>query len=126
MMTKAEALQIDELLSHLVREVGMNVVAAVIRARETLARNTEGQRLLNQLRIAQDTGVLPQCTHRRPLMDWSGEQLVPPCGCRLVEPSVEYIDRRLVGLGRPERARKAPVRKPSARKPSTKSSRRRG
>lgn len=85
-MTKAEAAQIDELLTHLVREVGMNAVRAVATARETLRDNTEGRQLPKQLKLAQKIGRLPFCGHGTPLMDWSGEQLVPICGCRLVEP----------------------------------------
>lgn len=87
MMTKEEAQQVTRLLEQLVREVGMNVVAAVDRAKEAIERATEGRRLPEQLRIARRLKVLPTCLHRRPLMDWSGEQLTPPCGCRLVEPT---------------------------------------
>lgn len=87
MMTKAEAKQIDDLLSMLVREVGMNVTGAVKFARRSLEKATEGQILTEQLRRAKRKMILPMCTHGRPLMDWSGEQLVPPCGCRLVEPT---------------------------------------
>ena len=108
MMTKAEAKQICDLLTHLVREArgdaivlpsspssrrsvtewrGMDVVAAVGRAQETLALNAEGQILPIQLERARKADLLPACSHARSLMDWSGEQLVPPCGCRLVEPT---------------------------------------
>jgi hypothetical protein len=93
-MTRAEAAQIDKLLTELVRAVGMNVVAAVDRARQTLARHTEGQLLATHLERAQAAGGLPRCAHNRSLMDWSGEQLTPPCGCRLVEPDLaEGYDR---------------------------------
>ncbi len=87
MMTKEEAKQIDNLLTELVRAVGMNVVNAVKRARETIVRCTEGRTLVKQRAIANLNGCLPKCGHGRMLMDWSGEQLVPQCGCRLVEPN---------------------------------------
>jgi hypothetical protein len=93
-MTKAEAKQIDNLLTELVRAAGMNVVNAVKIARQTLARSAEGQILTKQLKIAQEAERLPECRHGRPLMDWSGEQLVPPCGCRLVEPTAGHKERR--------------------------------
>jgi hypothetical protein len=86
-ITKVQAAQIDALLSDLVRLGGMNYVNAVAVARRSLAEATEGQKLPRQLRLARRREDLPRCTHERPLMDWSGEQLVPPCGCRLVEPA---------------------------------------
>lgn len=87
MITKAEAAQIDKLLTLLVREIGMNVVAAVEVARESLAKATEGRLLPKQLATATKLGSLPKCAHNRLLLDWGGEQHVPPCGCRLVEPT---------------------------------------
>lgn len=87
MITKTQAAQIDALLSELVKLGGMNYVNAVQVARRSLAEATEGQILNQQLKIARQREELPRCTHERPLMDWSGEQLVPPCGCRLVEPT---------------------------------------
>ncbi len=89
MITKAQAAQIDALLSDLVKLGGMNYVNAVSVARRSLAEATEGRQLPNQLEIARRREELPKCSHDRPLMDWSGEQLVPPCGCRLVEPTVK-------------------------------------
>lgn len=89
MITKAQAAQIDALLSDLVKLGGMNYVNAVRFARRSLAEATEGRRLPLQLAIARRHEELPKCSHDRPLMDWSGEQLVPPCGCRLVEPTTK-------------------------------------
>lgn len=93
MMTKAEAKLIDDLLTQLVSEVAMHrladdaarIVSQVKRARAAVERGTEGRLLPLQLRRARKAELLPQCFHGKPLMDWSGEQLVPPCGCRLVE-----------------------------------------
>ena len=89
MITKAKAAQIDALLSELVKLGGMNYVNAVRVARHSLAEATEGRLLPRQLKIATHREELPTCPHARSLMDWSGEQLVPPCGCRLVEPTLE-------------------------------------
>jgi hypothetical protein len=86
-ITKAQAAQIDKLLSELVKLGGMNYVNAVAVARRTLAQATEGLYLPRQLAQARRKEMLPLCTHGRPLMDWSGEQLVPSCGCRFVEPT---------------------------------------
>ena len=86
-MTKAAAAQINALLSELVKLGGMNYVKAVGVARASIAQATEGQTLPIQLRLAQTREQLPACVHDRILMDWSGEALVPPCGCRLVEPT---------------------------------------
>ena len=86
MITQAQAAQINALLSELVKLGGMNYVNAVQVARRALAEATEGQILPKQLKHALQQEALPRCTHDSPLMDWSGEQLVPPCGCRLVEP----------------------------------------
>lgn len=87
MITKAEAKQIRDLLHDAAKMGGMNYSNAVRRAIETLEKATEGRHLPKQLEIARRSEVLPMCAHRCPLMDWSGEQLVPPCGCRLVEPT---------------------------------------
>jgi hypothetical protein len=87
MITKAQAAQIDALLADLVKLGGMNYVNAVRFARRSLAEATEGQLLPRQLELARRYEKLPMCTHDRPLMDWAGEQHVPPCGCRLVEPT---------------------------------------
>lgn len=87
MITKMQAAQIDKLLSELVKLGGMNYVNAVHVARRSLAEATEGRHLPQQLEIARRRERLPQCEHGRSLMDWSGEQLVPPCGCRVVEPT---------------------------------------
>ena len=87
MITKAQAAQIDALLSDLVKLGGMNYVNAVRAARHSLTEATEGRLLPEQLKMARQREQLPRCAHDRPLMDWSGEQLVPPCGCRLVEPT---------------------------------------
>ncbi len=89
MITKSQAAQIDALLSDLVKFGGMNYVNAVQFARRSLAEATEGHQLPQQLKRAQHSERLPMCAHDRPLMDWSGEQLVPSCGCRLVEPTQE-------------------------------------
>jgi hypothetical protein len=86
-ITKAQVAQIDALLSDLVKLGGMNYVSAVKVARRSLAEATEGRHLPQQLKRAQRSELLPLCAHDKPLMDWSGEQLVPPCGCRLVEPT---------------------------------------
>ena len=88
MITKAQAAQIDALLSELVKLGGMNYVSAVQIARRSLAEAAEGRMLPKQLKIARHREKLPTCSHDKPLMDWSGEQLVPPCGCRLVEPTL--------------------------------------
>jgi hypothetical protein len=88
-ITKAQAAQIDALLSDLVKLGGMNYVNAVRFARRSLADATEGRELPRQLELARRSEELPKCSHDRTLMDWSGEQLVPPCGCRLVEPAKE-------------------------------------
>ena len=89
MITKLKAAQIDALLSELVKLGGMNYVNAVQIARRSLAEATEGLLLPRQLEIATRREALPTCSHNRSLLDWSGEQLVPPCGCRLVEPTLE-------------------------------------
>lgn len=95
-MTKAQAAQIDALLSDLVRLGGMNYVNAVRVARQSLADATEGRHLPRQLKLAQRSEELPRCEHGCSLMDWSGEQLVPPCGCRIVEPTaVQSTDKRV-------------------------------
>lgn len=47
-------------------------------------------RLPRQLEIATLAGFLPRCAHHRVLMDWGGDQLLPPCGCRIVEPDEGY------------------------------------
>ena len=93
MITKAQAAQIDKLLSDLVKLGGMNYVNAVGVARKSLAEATEGRALPQQLEIARRREELPRCSHDKPLMDWSGEQLVPPCGCRLVEPALKVTSR---------------------------------
>ena len=92
MITKAQAKQIDELLSELVK-LGGNYVNAVGVARQSLAEATEGRHLPKQLELARKSEWLPRCTHRAPLMDWSGEQLAPPCGCRLVEPTAKIAKK---------------------------------
>lgn len=92
MITKAQAEQLNKLLSELVRLGGADV--HVIRnARRAIAQATEGQYLPQQLEFARQREQLPRCSHDRPLMDWSGEQLVPPCGCRLVEPTKKETTR---------------------------------
>ncbi len=87
MITKAKAAQINNLLSELVKLGGTNYVDAVRTGRESLAKATEGRKLPRQLTLARQRELLPMCPHDSPLMDWAGEQLVPPCGCRLVEPT---------------------------------------
>jgi len=93
-ITKAQAAQIDALLSDLVKLGGMNYVSAVKIARRSLAEAAEGRHLPQQLKLARRREILPFCTHDCPLMDWSGEQLVPPCGCRLVEPREPTVKGR--------------------------------
>lgn len=93
MITKAQAAQIENLLADLVKLGGMNYVNAVSFARRSIAEATEGRHLTKQLKLAREREELPRCTHDRPLMDWSGEQLVPPCGCRLVEPTKKETTR---------------------------------
>ncbi len=95
MITKAQAAQIEALLDDLLAAVGKdlvkrggeNYVKAVKEARRALTAATEGRHLPQQLKRARQLDMLPLCSHRSPLMDWSGEQLVPRCGCRLVEPT---------------------------------------
>jgi len=99
-ITKARAKQIDDLLSELVKLGGMNYVKAVRVARQSLAEATEGRRLPKQLELARKSELLPLCTHRAPLMDWSGEQLVPPCGCRLIEPIKTAVKKSAKGTAR--------------------------
>lgn len=89
MITKTKAAQIEALLCELVKLGGVNYVNAVRVAKRSLVEATEGRQLPQQLKLARQREQLPRCTHERPLMDWAGEQLVPPCGCRLVEPDVE-------------------------------------
>lgn len=90
MMTKAERKEMVDLLQSLCSGRGIkNMNGSIQAAREILDRGTEGQHLPLQLEIAQRLCMLPMCTHSRPLMDWSGEALVPPCGCRLIEPTKE-------------------------------------
>ena len=93
MITKAQAKQIDDLLAELVKLGGMNYVNATRVARQSLTEATDGRRLPKQLELARKSELLPLCTHRAPLMDWSGEQLVPPCGCRLVEPTAKIAKK---------------------------------
>lgn len=94
MLTKQEAARIDELLEALLvnvsptwlHRVDVPIGEAVQAARASLMHAVEGMRLPKHLAMAKATDKLPRCSHRMNLMDWSGEQLVPPCGCRLVEP----------------------------------------
>ena len=110
MITKAQAAQIDALLSDLVKLGGMNYVNAVRAARQALSEATEGRHLPQQLKRAQHRQFLPMCAHDKPLMDWSGEQLVPPCGCRLVEPTTQDTTAkwREIVDGKPYKPTKTP------------------
>ena len=88
MITKAERKEILDLIHS--PSTSLTRLKRVLKeAGKILNRGTEGQHLPMQLEIAQHLCMLPMCTHSRPLMDWTGEQLVPPCGCRLVEPTKE-------------------------------------
>lgn len=91
MMTKAERKEIlDLILTPSVPWMSLKrAKSALEEAGKILDRGTEGQHLPLQLEIAQRLCMLPMCTHSRPLMDWSGEALAPPCGCRLIEPTEE-------------------------------------
>jgi hypothetical protein len=93
MITKAQAAEIKKLLADLVKLGGMNYVNAIDVALRSLSEATEGQHLSGQLALARSREELPMCVHRKPLMDWSGEQLVPHCGCRLVEPTLKEKEK---------------------------------
>lgn len=91
-MTKTEIQSIDTLLAKAVRElreISIKTIDALDSARQILAHSRGPVILPVQLKRALVDKSLPKCAHSRPLMDWSGEQLAPPCGCRLVEPSDE-------------------------------------
>lgn len=70
--------------NHYVSGTEATVELTLEQAQALVERLSSLRREVN-LQRAHRTGLLPLCWHYKVLMDWSGEELAPACGCRLTE-----------------------------------------